>query len=359
MRRNLNYSEQTVEGQTVNKANKTDWSARARSRRFRLGAVVVLAVAIGLVLWLALRDNGTSTSATSNVTSVSAGQLRDLAASVRHPVFWLGAKQGFTYELTRTSNGSIYVRYLPPGVSLGAKEPYLTVATYPFTGAYQAIQSVANARGATRITLARGGVAEVARGDQTSAHAAYPGVDYQVEVFDPTPGTASALVQSGGLTAFGSIAPKSSTTQTSTSTPGTEPVALSAAGLKSFVNSVGHPVYWAGAKSGDSYEVTRTGTGQIFVRYLPAGVAAGSDHPYPSVATYPFPGAFAAIQAVSKQPGQVTMKLPGGALGVYDRKHPTSIHLAFPGSDYQVEVFDPSPAQARQLVSAGRITAVA
>jgi hypothetical protein len=45
------------------------------------------------------------------------------------------------YELTRNSTAKVYVRYLPFGVKAGApKGDYLIVATYPFPGAYEALQ---------------------------------------------------------------------------------------------------------------------------------------------------------------------------------------------------------------------------
>jgi hypothetical protein len=127
--------------------------------RFRLGAVVALAVAVGLILWLALRDTGGSSSTNSNATAVSSDQLRTLASSVNHPIFWDGPKQGFTYELTQLPTGAIYVRYLPAGAKVGTKDRYTTIATYPFRGAYTALQAVAKKSDSAVFTLANGGLA--------------------------------------------------------------------------------------------------------------------------------------------------------------------------------------------------------
>src|SRR5205809_2388971 len=125
---------------TEESASPPGSGARASTQRFRIGALIVIALAVGLVVWLVVRDRGGSASPPSNVTAVSPTQLRTLAGSVAHPVFWVGPKSGMTYELTRTSNGSIFVRYLPSGVKIGSKDPYLTVATYPFPGAFPALQ---------------------------------------------------------------------------------------------------------------------------------------------------------------------------------------------------------------------------
>src|SRR5713226_9159594 len=198
---------------------------------FRTAALAVLAVAVGVIIWLALRDTGGSTTSTSNVTAVSVDQIANLAASVNHPVFWVGPKQGFTYELTRSSSGAIFIRYLPPGVGVGARKPYLTVATYPFTGAFAALQAVAQ-NGSTSINLPRGGLAVLSSTYPESVHAAYPNVDFQIEVFDPNPMLAISATRS--LAAVGDLTSGSAA-------PPSKPVAASVAQLKALAGSLNHP----------------------------------------------------------------------------------------------------------------------
>ena len=314
--------------------------------RFRIGAVAVVAVAVGIILWLALRDTGGSSNAKSNAIGASSGQLASLATSVHHPVFWVGPRRGFTYELTQSSNGAIFIRYLPPGEDIGTRKPYLTVATYPFPGAFGALQAVAKQSGSTTARLPQGGLAVVSSNYPESIHVAYPNVDYQVEVFDPSPSlairSARQLKALGGLTS-GSAAPP------------TKPLGASVAQLKSLAGELRHPVYWIGPKSGYTYELTQTSGGNVYIRYLPPGVSVGAQEAYLSVATYPFPGAFASLKALSKQKSQVAIRLAGGGIGLINKQYPKSIHLAYPGSDYQVEVFDPSPARVRQIVSSNQV----
>ena len=323
----------------------------AQTRRFRAGALIVLAVAVALGVWLALRDTGSS-SETTNASLVSADQITNLAASVRHPVFWAGPKAGYTYELSQTSNGSIFIRYVPSGVEAGSEQPYLTIATYPFPGAYAAIQTVAKDTGEKLIKLANKGVAVPAENYPQSVHAAYPGVDYQVEIYDPAPGAAKDLVSSGQLAAVGDL------NEGATATEAPQAEAASPADLRALAKSLGHPIYWAGQKKGFTYELLHTPSGQVYVRYLPSGVEVGSSESYLTVATYPFPGAFGAIQALGKQKGIETVELSDGGLAEIDPKYPKSIHLAYPKSDFQIEVFDPSPRQARQTVTSGQISAI-
>jgi hypothetical protein len=327
-----------------------DAPAPSRTAGFRITALVVILIVGGVIAWLALRNTSSSNAPALQASAASEAQLADLATTLGHPIFWVGPQSGDTYELSQSSNGTVYIRYLPAGVAVGSSKPYLTVATYPFAGAYAALQTVAKQSGETAIKVGNGGLAVVAASYPASVHVAYPGVDYQVEVFDPTAGSATALVAGGKLKAFGTLSAGSAASL--------RPHALTPAGLRALAKRLNHPLYWVGGKAGDTYEVTQTSNGQVYIRYLPAGVKVGASQAYLTVGTYPYAGAFTAIQGLAKQSGTTTIKLSGGGLAVLDPKYPKSIHLAFPGSDYEVEVFSPSPSVVHQLVSTGRVTAI-
>jgi hypothetical protein len=325
--------------------------APSRRRLFglpvRTGALITLAIVAGVVAFLVLRDNGSdkATIATppgSGARAATLGDLVGLADNLGHPVYWLGPRSGETYELTQTANGKVYIRYLPEGADVGSSTQYLTVATYPFPGAFAAIERVAKTAGSDAAHLPNGGLAVLDKSHPTSVHAAYPGVDYQVEIFDPTPNAAMQAVLSGRLSSLGPQPAEGASLDD----------------LKAAAASLGHPVYWAGPKPGYTYELSHSSTGRTYVRYLPMGVEVGSKDPYLTVATYPFPNALKALQQSTKGTQADTIELPGGGLAVVDASSPTSIHLAYPDADVQVEVFDPSPAQARQVATSGEIAAV-
>ena len=317
-------------------------SSPGRSRRFRIGALIVLALAVALILWLVLRDNGDSSS--SSARAVSVDQIRNLAESVGHPVYWVGPRDGYTYELIRPSNGAIIIRYLPEGVAVGDDKPHLSVATYPFSGAFPAIRKTARKADSESFKIPDDGIAVFAKRYPQSIHVAYPGSNQQVEVYDPVRGAAATMLRAGQLTALGKQAAK--------------PSSASLGDLRSLVRSLGHPIYWVGSRSASTYELIRGPGGKVIIRYLPRGVKVGTPKPYLSVATYPFPGAFRSIQALAKEETQVPIKLEDGGLAVIDKSYPKSIHLAYPGSDFQVEVFHPSADQVRRLVSSGRVSTI-
>jgi hypothetical protein len=136
-------------------------------------------------------------------TAVSPARLRDLAASWQRPVYWLGTEKGSTYELSRASNGRIYVRYLPRGARIGAREPYLTVATYPVEDAFAVTRAASRTRGAVVIPLGGDAVAFYSKSRPTNVYVAYRGLDFQVEVYDPSPARVHDLIAARRLRSIG------------------------------------------------------------------------------------------------------------------------------------------------------------
>ncbi len=331
-------------------------AAAARRPQFRVGAVVAVAVAAGLVAWFVLNDDGGSSNprTVGDATAMTPAAIATLARSVGHAIYWLGPRRDTTYEVTQAANGKIYVRYLPSGVDVGSSKPYLTVGTYPFPGTYAVIRKQARAKGAVTARLAGGGVAVLDAGYPQSVHIGYPHVNFQVEVYDPTPARAMQLVSSGELKSVGSLA------ATTAGRISTKPTAATPADIRTFAQQVGHPIYWAGPRPGYTYELSTTSNGSVFVRYLPAGAKVGDPRAdFLTVATYPFPGAFAAVTKAAAAGGVAgTIKLAHGGIGAVDGSYPKSIHIAYPGASYQIEVYDPSPSTDRKLVASGAISPV-
>lgn len=324
-------------------------AAPARTPQFRITALVVIVVVLGVVLWLVFRHSGSSQKTQLPATAATQSQLATLAATLRHPIFWAGPRSGYTYELTQSSTGAIYIRYLPAGVAVGSSKPYLTIATYPYPGAYPALQAVAKQNGETAINAPKRGLAVVASSSPGDVHLAYPGVDYQIEVFDPS-NTATTLVAGGKIEAFGKLRAGSS--------QASPPRALTTAGIAALAKSLKHPLYWVGPKHGYTYEVTQTSTGQVFIRYLPPGVKVGASQGYLTVGTYPYNGAYDAIKGLAGQGGNTQTQLRHGGIAVGSSSDPNSIHLAFRGSNFEVEVFSPSPPEARRLVSSNKVAPI-
>jgi hypothetical protein len=179
----------------------------------RRAAGIVAAVAVGLVIavgtWLVLdRGDDARTEATvapaPTATAlqpalVSADELRRLAQVAGAPVFWAGTRPDTSLEVSRGTDGSFFVRYLPPGREAGDGRPALTVATYPRADGFGEVQGAAARDDATSFELPAGGLAVVDDAASTNVHFAYPEQPYQVEVYSPSEGVARQLVEAGAV----------------------------------------------------------------------------------------------------------------------------------------------------------------
>jgi hypothetical protein len=144
-----------------------------------------------------------STAASTHASSTGAValtrlQLVDRAKGAALPIYWIGVKPSVSYELTQTAAGRSYVRYLPTGVRAGASAPYLTIGTYPLAHALAVTKAAAKGKGVVTITIA-GGFAFYKTSSPTNVHIAYPGKNFQIEVYDPSAAQAHTIVASGDL----------------------------------------------------------------------------------------------------------------------------------------------------------------
>jgi hypothetical protein len=179
---------------------------RSSRRRPYLPFVVlglVAAVTAGLGVWFLLRGGAGSAALPApngGAALVSQAQLERLAASASHPVYWAGPKNGFSYELTTTSTGRTFIRYLPRGVKAGDPRPdYLVVGTYTQPGSFADLRRAGKRKGSVALAIDDGGIALLSSKRPSSVYFAYPGTQYQVEVYNPSGKTARRLVLAGQI----------------------------------------------------------------------------------------------------------------------------------------------------------------
>lgn len=181
-------------------------------RSMRIGAALTLGILAAAVAWVLVDRSSSAVNSSPTATAVAAARpavtpidpialsstgLEKLTVSVDQPIYWAGPERGHLYELTRTTQGKVFVRYLPRGVRAGATQTtFLIVATYPFRNAFDALEKLP---GGHRVRVAHGGVAVVDTRHPTSVHVAFPGVDYQIEIYDPVPAHALAVARSAAL----------------------------------------------------------------------------------------------------------------------------------------------------------------
>lgn len=131
-------------------------------------------------------------------TAVDYTQLKFFQESVGHPVYWIGGAPKFTYELTQTTEGNVFVRYLPTGVKTGDKRStWTTVGSYPSSNALEALTENASKKGMESAELENGGLAAWETKKDSNIYVAYPNVKVLIEVYDPDPARALKLATDG------------------------------------------------------------------------------------------------------------------------------------------------------------------
>jgi hypothetical protein len=129
--------------------------------------------------------------------------LRALAKSLGHPLYWAGPRAGTTYELKVNEDGAVYIRYLPPGKDVGSNDGVLTVVTYPVTNGFEVTKGGGKVKGTVTKDLAGGAVAIYASDNPHNVYVGFPGEDVQVEVYSPSPAQAPSLVTRGKIVPVG------------------------------------------------------------------------------------------------------------------------------------------------------------
>ena len=153
--------------------------------------------------------------------------------------------------------------------------------------------------GAIRIPLSSSAIAFTTKTHPLNAWMTYPGSHYQIEVFDPVPGRARQLIQSGRVARVPG-SPKEN-----------RPSEVSPKSLARVAANAQKPIYWAGPLPDRTYELTKTDQG-FPVRYLPLGTPIGAPTPYLTVGTYAVKNAIAAVRRLSLARGATKLELTGG-----------------------------------------------
>ncbi|HWB69642.1 MAG TPA: hypothetical protein VG518_06660 [Solirubrobacterales bacterium] len=139
----------------------------------------------------------------------------------------------------------------------------------------------------------------------------------------------------------------------------TNAVALSETELISKVGELGQPVFWIGPRAGtESYELSSTPDGSVYIRYLTGGAKAGEERAdFLTIGTYPVPGAAKALGDAAQKEGEALARHKG--FEVLGSPQATSAYVVFDDQpDIQVEIFSPQAGEADQLAGSGALTQV-
>lgn len=175
------------------------------SNRIRtyIALALVAVAAVLLVVWLTSDDGDSSESDSGEAEIVSVDSLED-AVGGGEPVYWAGEQEGTEIELSEPGEGRTYVRYLTDGADAGdPRADFLTVGTYAHANPVAALRRQGKEPGGVIASAPGKAVVYFNRKQPNSVYLAYPGVDVEIEVFDPNFTRALQLVNSGQILPVG------------------------------------------------------------------------------------------------------------------------------------------------------------
>jgi hypothetical protein len=179
-------------------------SGAASARTVRIAALLglgLVAVVVGLLLIVG-GSGGSSKSGTAEIVNVEG--LQKAAASQGRPIYWAGERAGSEIELSQPDPSRTYVRYLTGGAKVGdPRAIFLTVATYAHDNPVGALRHQGREPGGVLASAPGGATVYFNRNRPHSVYLAYPGVDVQIEVYDPDFKRALRLVESGQIVSAG------------------------------------------------------------------------------------------------------------------------------------------------------------
>jgi len=184
------------------------WLQNNRRTAVIAGAVVVVIVAAIIAFAVGGKDSKSSSSNGSNgqttqQTGLSADGLKTAVAGLGRKVYWAGDEADNQYVLQTLANGQTTVRYIPKGGNPNeAQAIYRVMGSYPIKDAFGVTTKAGQAEGSVLITNADGSIVVYNKSKLTNVYVAFPNVDVQVEIYDPS-GQALALATSGRVVPVG------------------------------------------------------------------------------------------------------------------------------------------------------------
>jgi hypothetical protein len=163
-----------------------------------LAAAGVVIVVLVLLLTSGSDDSSPSGPGAPEILSVDA--LSEAVAAEDPPVYWAGERQGTELELSRPEPGQTYIRYLTDGAQAGdERADFLTIGSYAQADPIAALERQGEKPGGVIADAPGNATVYFNRNQPRSVYLAYPGVEAQIEVYDPKFSRALQLVNSGQI----------------------------------------------------------------------------------------------------------------------------------------------------------------
>jgi hypothetical protein len=141
-----------------------------------------------------LADRTTLSAQTSGGVCLTEGELKNVISENKIQAYWTGPLKDATYSINSATAGQVFIRYIPKGEECGSTAAsFRVIATYAEADAFSATQQAGNQAEGVSLANTDGSVVYFNKNAPSNVYVAYPGIDYQIEIYDPNPKTAVTL----------------------------------------------------------------------------------------------------------------------------------------------------------------------
>lgn len=143
-------------------------------------------------------DSKTTLAArTSGGVCLTENELRNVISTEKITAYWAGPIKGATYSLNTTNSGQVFIRYVQKDqVCDSDTKDFRVIATYTLSGAYETTKLAGSQSNGVSLENQDGSVVYFNKDLPTNVYLSYPGIDYQIEIYDPNPKSAVTLATS-------------------------------------------------------------------------------------------------------------------------------------------------------------------
>lgn len=164
-------------------------------------AILTTLIVLGLTQQISptLSDRTTLAAQTSGGVCLTESELKSIVKENDIQAYWTGPLENATYSLNSSTAGQVFIRYVPEGEKCDdVRSNFRVIATYQEANAFATTESAGTTADGVSLLNADGSIVYFNKNVPTNIYLAYPGIDYQIEIYDPDPKEAVSIATTQG-----------------------------------------------------------------------------------------------------------------------------------------------------------------
>ena len=164
-------------------------------------AVLTALLVLGLTQQISptLSDRTTLAAQTSGGVCLTESELKSIIRENNIQAYWTGPIKDATYSLNSSTAGQVFIRYVPKGEECDDVRPnFRVIATYEEQDAFATTEAAGTTADGVSLLNTDGSIVYFNKNVPTNIYVAYPGISYQIEIYDPDPKEAVSLATTQG-----------------------------------------------------------------------------------------------------------------------------------------------------------------